>query len=465
MSTGDTADIFSRLKRLLPVGWFGDANPVLDAALWGCATAQAWAYTLYLYAKNQTRIKTATDGWLDLISLDFFGNGLMRYANQVDPNFRNRILINLFRERTTRPAMERILFDLTGRAPIIIEPGRPADVGSYGAAVAVSQPGVTTMISDGRIVQVPANTARYQDGSLLVELASRNLATYSENLRQGTGVNITNCAALSPAMTQSAILVAEITSTGEHYVDGVIQTAGSTQAVINPMAIVLFGGDDEVVNKYTWSAFVKDAASANRQIRLEFTGGVVTFNPRTRVISASDGATAGFVVLADGWFRVWVTTTWELSEGYFARVKLVNEAGSASFAGDGVSGLYVWGLQLEPGTTASSYMPTGASAASREADLLLSNMPESSAAVGGYSVAGAYGSLVHPYQAFVTVFRPVGQGLPYVAGYGVPTGAYSTASRSAYGEYSKGDVTDADIYAAIDATKPVATTIWTRISS
>jgi hypothetical protein len=465
MSTGDTADIFSRLKRLLPVGWFGDTNPILDAALWGCATAQAWAYTLYLYAKDQTRIKTATDGWLDLISLDFFGNALMRYANQSDPNFRNRILINLFRERTTRPAMEKILFDLTGRAPIIIEPGRPADVGSYGAAVAVSQPGITTMISSGRIVRVPANTTRYQDGTLLIERASRNLATYSENLRYGTGVSITNCAALSPALTMSGSLVAETTAAGEHYVDGVIQTTGSTQAVINPLAIILFGGDDETPNKYTWSAFVKDYASANRQLRLEFTGGVVTFNPRTQAISASDGATAGFIALADGWFRVWVTTTWALSEDYFARVKLVNEAGAASFTGDGVSGLYVWGLQLEPGTAASSYMPTGAGATDRAADLLLSNMPDGSAAVGGYSSAGVYGSLVHPYQAFVTAFRPVGQGLPYVAGYGVPTGAYSTASRSAYGEYSKGDVTDADIYAAIDATKPVATTVWTRISS
>lgn len=465
MSTGDTADIFSRLKRLLPVGWFGDNNPVLDAALWGCATAQAWAYTLYIYAKSQTRIKTATDGWLDLISLDFFGSGLIRYVSQSDASFRNRILINIFRERTTRPAMEKILLELTGRAPIIIEPGRPADVGSYGAAVSVRQPGITTMIDNGRIVRVPENTARYEGSSLLIERDSENLATNSENLTPGTGVQVANYTAQSPDLTQTAALITETTDAGEHYVSGVIETTSSLEAVINPLAIVLFGGEDETLNKYTWSVFVKDSPSANRLLRLEFAGGVVTFNPRTQEISVSEGSTCGFVSLSDGWFRVWVATTWSLSDDYFARIKLANEAGAGSFVGDGVSGLYVWGIQLELGLTPTSYIHTDAEAVSRAADVLLANMPAGSAAIGGYSAAGAYGSLVHPYQAFVTVFRPAGEGLPFVAGYGIQTGAYSTPSRSAYGQLSTGDITDEDIYAAIDATKPIATTVWTRISS
>lgn len=132
MSTGDQTDMFGRLKSLLPVGWFGDNNPIRDAALWAYAQSASWGYTLYQYAKNQTRIKTATDSFLDLIALDFFGSSLIRYSAQSDSSYLNRILINIFRERTTRHGMDQVLFDLTGRRAVIIEPARPQDVGGLG---------------------------------------------------------------------------------------------------------------------------------------------------------------------------------------------------------------------------------------------------------------------------------------------------------------------------------------------
>lgn len=132
MSVGDQTDMFGRLKSLLPVGWFSDSNPLLDALLWGYAQSIAWGYALYLYAKAQTRIKTASDSWLDLIALDFFGSNLIRYSAQTDTSYLNRILINIFRERTTRHGMEQVLFDLTGRSPVVIEPARPQDVGGLG---------------------------------------------------------------------------------------------------------------------------------------------------------------------------------------------------------------------------------------------------------------------------------------------------------------------------------------------
>lgn len=132
MSVGDQTDMFGRLKSLLPLGWFGDNNPIRDALLWGYAQALSWGFTLYLYAKDQTRIKTATDGWLDLIGLDFFGSNLIRFSSQLDASYRNRILINIFRERATRQSIDQVLFDLTGRHPLIIEPAKPDDCGCLG---------------------------------------------------------------------------------------------------------------------------------------------------------------------------------------------------------------------------------------------------------------------------------------------------------------------------------------------
>lgn len=133
MMTGDQNDIVGRIKSVLP-RWFGPDSPLLDALLQGLANASAFVYSLYLYAKLQTRILTATDGWLDMIAADYFGSALMRSDNQSDASFRARIIINMFRERGTRNAIAKVLTDLTGRAPIIFEPQRPLDTGAYSAS-------------------------------------------------------------------------------------------------------------------------------------------------------------------------------------------------------------------------------------------------------------------------------------------------------------------------------------------
>jgi hypothetical protein len=130
MAIGDVTDQRRRLSALLPP-WFGDAHPVVDALLSGFATAQAFVYDLILFAKAQTRVRTATGGWLDMIATDFFGVGTQRQAGQSDASYRALILTNLFRERATRAAVVRVLTDLTGRTPTVFEPARVQDAGAY----------------------------------------------------------------------------------------------------------------------------------------------------------------------------------------------------------------------------------------------------------------------------------------------------------------------------------------------
>lgn len=129
--TGDQQDFFQRIKTLVP-RWFGDDTPTIDALVQGLAWAGSFVYSLWAYAKLQTRILTATDGWLDMIAADFFGAALLRQSNQSDASFRARIIINLFRERATRGGIVKVLQDLTGRTPLVFEPLRPADTGCYG---------------------------------------------------------------------------------------------------------------------------------------------------------------------------------------------------------------------------------------------------------------------------------------------------------------------------------------------
>ncbi|WP_217548787.1 hypothetical protein [Pantoea sp. GbtcB22] len=132
MATGDQNDILNRLKALLPPTWFDSNSPFLDGVLTACAQALTWCYSLYVYAKLQTRIGTATDGWLDLTAYDFFGKNLQRAAGQSDELFRQQMKISLFRERGTRQAIIDVLEDLTGKTPHIFEPQRPLDTGAYG---------------------------------------------------------------------------------------------------------------------------------------------------------------------------------------------------------------------------------------------------------------------------------------------------------------------------------------------
>lgn len=131
MAIGDLTDIFNRMKRYL-VSWFSTSNtPNLDALLQAYAYTGNYAYQLSQYAQLQTRLKTATGQFLDLAAEDYFGSALPRRPNESDDAYRTRILLNIIRERATRYAIIKILVDLTGRVPIVFEPGRLQDVGAW----------------------------------------------------------------------------------------------------------------------------------------------------------------------------------------------------------------------------------------------------------------------------------------------------------------------------------------------
>lgn len=131
--TGDQADLYGRLKRLLPP-WFGreDDSPVVGAFVQGVAAVLSYLYSLYAYAKLQTRFATMSGGWLDLGSGDFFGATLPRFGGEPDASYSRRIRLEVLRPRNTRTAIDRAVFDLTGNHPAIYEAWRPMDCGALG---------------------------------------------------------------------------------------------------------------------------------------------------------------------------------------------------------------------------------------------------------------------------------------------------------------------------------------------
>ena len=132
---GDRDDMAARLRAVLPERWFGDHTPVLGGVLAGVAEMWATLYDQLQAVIRQTRLATATDAFLDMISADYFGWRLSRRIAEGDAAFRSRIRRELLRERGTRGALIAALTDLTGRAPSIFEPARPADTGAWNGAI------------------------------------------------------------------------------------------------------------------------------------------------------------------------------------------------------------------------------------------------------------------------------------------------------------------------------------------
>jgi hypothetical protein len=129
---GDQGNMVGRLYRWLPTRWFpGGPGTLIHAVVSGFATALAAVYALAAYATLQIRIATATDGWLDLIATDYFGPHLPRQPGEADPPYSARIRREIMRERVTREAIDRVIFDTTGNHPTIVELNRTSDIGCW----------------------------------------------------------------------------------------------------------------------------------------------------------------------------------------------------------------------------------------------------------------------------------------------------------------------------------------------
>lgn len=163
MALGDLANVFSRIKRVLPPGWFTESGsasgtpqsktPILDAILSGPAELGSWAYSLFSGIQTQTRLATATGGWLDIASTDLLGSSLLRLAGETDDAFRTRIKANLFLKANTRSAVQTALANLTGAAVRVVEPWQPNDTGVWDGSAFYD-------------IDTAANPAEYADPSL-----------------------------------------------------------------------------------------------------------------------------------------------------------------------------------------------------------------------------------------------------------------------------------------------------------
>jgi hypothetical protein len=81
--------------------------------------------------------------------------------------------------------------------------------------------------------------------------------------------------------------------------------------------------------------------------------------------TVASGATASITAFANGWFRCVVYNT---HNSYGAMIQLALANNGTSYQGNGTSGAFVWGCQIEASSYPTSYIPTTSASATRVAD-------------------------------------------------------------------------------------------------
>ncbi len=226
----------------------------------------------------------------------------------------------------------------------------------------------TVTNSSGFVVPINADLPRFDFNpitlfcrGLLIEEARTNLYTYSEDFTNAAWTKVRSSISANATTSPSNVLdadklIEDTSASNNHFfrVASFTPTSGTT---------------------YTWSIFAK--AGERSQIALGFNTENSAFTDNTALFTLTGSGSSSIVAgspsptitaFGNGWYKCTVTATATATAVAFLRTSLAVN-GNLFYTGDGTSGLFVWGAQLEAGAFATSYIPTVASQVTRTADV------------------------------------------------------------------------------------------------
>ncbi|WP_138481436.1 phage head spike fiber domain-containing protein [Dyadobacter bucti] len=196
----------------------------------------------------------------------------------------------------------------------------------------------------------------------LIEPAGTNLVPYSQLLthaswRKQYATLVTN-SGKAPDGTATVFKIKEDRSSAQHYIMPYPTMASSNGST------------------YTFSAFLK--AAERKWAFFNINGVTVHFDLANGTIGNYNNIFTPYIESAgNGWYRC--SATFKVSSSSTsAKIGCEKSNGSPSYAGDGNSGVLVWGAQFEKSNQLTSYIRTQSGKASRSADKLVLTKPSAS---------------------------------------------------------------------------------------
>ena len=231
--------------------------------------------------------------------------------------------------------------------------------------------------SDGLIKSATNNQPRFDYNpttlvckGLLIEEQRTNLLQRSEEFDDAywtkTNATVTANTAVAPGGTLTADKLVATAVSGRHVAFRNIATSASNAFTVSCYA---------KAGEYGFLALSVMQGSNSSGILYTFnlTDGTAT----QRAVGGYSGVSAQSQSVGNGWWRCSITFT---NAGATADYVIIAPSPSAtpsfdasyvtaSYTGDGYSGIYIWGAQLEAGAFATSYIPTTTAALTRNADV------------------------------------------------------------------------------------------------
>jgi hypothetical protein len=201
---------------------------------------------------------------------------------------------------------------------------------------------------------------------LLIEEQRTNLLTYSQEFDSvawtKTRLNVTGTPAwvnqiVAPDGTTTAEkLIEDTTVTNNHIA---FQTISSTATSICFSAFIKVAERSKVFIQ----AYTNSSTSG-----IQCTFDLLAVTAQASALGTGSSIASGINDYGNGWYRCWMSCTATAGTTITQTTMLMNGA-ATSYTGDGTSGIYIWGAQLEAGSFPTSYIPTTTAAVTRSADV------------------------------------------------------------------------------------------------